>query len=360
MKKRFFTTTALSVAALAVGVMGAMSPTTVQAADFKLTASSSHPPVVPWVKTIQDHVVPESVKRAKALGHEIEWTEAYAGALYNFQNTLEGIADGLGDVGWVGTLWEPNKLPLQNVTFVMPFVTGNVKLAADIQNALHRDIPEMKQAFFDNNQVYLGPQSIDDYVIVSKTPINSVADMKGKKFYAPGASAAWLEGTGAIGVNGGLPVYYNGIQTGVTDGAVVPVTGIVPFKLHEVAPYIVDVGMGGGMTGALTMNKDTFDRLPPELQEMFLELGQEYGDLVAQRVAGFNKASLTKILPGAGATVITLPLEEQKKWADGLPDLAGAWAERMKEKGLPGDQVIKAYMEGVRAAGETPVRNWDQ
>jgi len=114
------------------------------------------------------------------------------------------------------------------------------------------------------------------------------------------------------------------------------------------------------MTGALTMNKDTFDRLPPELQEMFLELGQEYGDLVAQRVAGFNKASLTKILPGAGATVITLPLEEQKKWADGLPDLAGAWAERMKEKGLPGDQVIKAYMEGVRAAGETPVRNWDQ
>ena len=140
----------------------------------------------------------------------------YAGALYNFENTLEGIADGIGDLGWVGTLWEPNKLPLQNVTFVMPFVTGNVKLAADIQNALHRDIPEMKQAFLDNNQIYLGPQSIDDYVIVSKTPINSVADMKGKKFYAPGASAAWLEGTGAIGVNGGLPVYYNGIQTGVT------------------------------------------------------------------------------------------------------------------------------------------------
>ena len=114
------------------------------------------------------------------------------------------------------------------------------------------------------------------------------------------------------------------------------------------------------MTGALTMNKDTFDKLPPELQEMFLQLGQEYGDLVAQRVAGFNKASLTKILPEAGATIITLPLEEQKKWADGLPDLAGAWAARMKEKGLPGEQVIKAYMEGVRAGGETPVRNWDQ
>lgn len=360
MKFKSLSTTALGVAAVAAGVLAALSPVTVKAADFKLTASASHPPVVPWVKTIQDFVVPESVKRAKALGHDIEWTEAYAGALYNFENTLEGIADGLGDLGWVGTLWEPNKLPLQNVTFVMPFVTGNVKLAADIQNALHRDIPAMKEAFLKNNQVYLGPQTIDDYVVISKTPINTLADMKGKKFYAPGASAAWLKGTGAIGVNGGLPVYYNGIQTGVTDGAVVPVTGIVPFKLHEVAPYIVNVGLGGGMTGALTMNKDTFDKLPPELQQMFIDLGQEYGELVSQRVAGFNKASLNKILPEAGATVMTLPLEEQQKWAAGLPDLAGEWSARMTEKGLPGDLVIKTYMESVRAAGETPVRNWDQ
>ena len=67
----------------------------------------------------------ESTKRAKALGHTLKWTEAYAGALYNFKNTLEGIGEGLGDVGWVGSLWEdPNKLPLQNATFYMPFVTG--------------------------------------------------------------------------------------------------------------------------------------------------------------------------------------------------------------------------------------------
>ena len=76
--------------------MVAIAP--VNAAEFKLTASSSHPPVVPWVKTIKDFVVPESTKRAKALGHTLKWTEAYAGALYNFKNTLEGIGEGLGDV----------------------------------------------------------------------------------------------------------------------------------------------------------------------------------------------------------------------------------------------------------------------
>ena len=185
----------IGMATVSFGVLAMVSATPVGAKEFKLTASSSHPPVVPWVATITNFVVPEASKRAKALGHTIKWTEAYAGALYNFKNTLEGIGDGLGDIGWVGTLWEPNKLPLQNVTFSIPFVTGNVQLAAEIENSLHDTIPAMKQAFIRNNQVYLGPQAIDDYVLISKTPITSVADLKGKKFYAPGASSAWLKGS---------------------------------------------------------------------------------------------------------------------------------------------------------------------
>ncbi len=349
------------VLTIAAAVLTAsLSTPSLNAAEFKLTASSSHPPVVPWVKTISDFVVPESTKRAKALGHTLKWTEAYAGALYNFKNTLEGIGDGLGDVGWVGTLWEPNKLPLQNVTFYIPFVTSNVKLTADIQNQLHATIPAMKKAFLKNNQVYLGPQTIDVYVLISKTPVKSLADLKGKKFYAPGASAAWLKGTGAIGVNGGLPVYYNGIKTGVADGAIVPVTGIFPFKLHEAAPYITFVGIGGGMTGALTMNKNTYDKMPSELQKMFHDIGKEYGVLLAKRIAGFHNVSIKKLLPKGGAKISTLPLSEQKKWAAGLPDLAGQWIKRMKAKGQPGEQVLKAYMASVRKAGVKPLRNWDK
>ena len=349
---RFLAVAAALVPAFAVG--------NANAKDFKLTASSSHPPVVPWVAVIKNHVVPEAVKRAKALGHNIKWTEAYAGALYNFQNTLEGIEEGLGDIGWVGTLWEPNKLPLQNATFYMPFVTDSTKIAADLQNEMHNNIPQMKAAFLKHKQVYLGPQTIDDYVLATKKPIKSLDDLKGLKLFAPGASAAWLKGTGAVPVNGGLPIYYNGIKTGVTDGAILPGSSIIPFKLHEVAPHITQVGLGGGITGALTMNKRTYDKLPPELQKMFHELGQEYGEKVALGVAGFHKKSFEVLLPKAGAKVATLPLAEQKKWAALLPDLAGDWAKQISAKGLPANQVIKAYMDGVRKRGGTPLRDWDK
>ncbi len=349
-----------ALAGIAIGGALIAFTSSIHAAEFRLTASSSHPPIVPWVKTIKDYVVPESVKRAKALGHTIKWTEAYAGALYNFKNTLEGIEEGLGDVGWVGTLWEPNKLPLQNATFYTPFVTDDNVIAARVQNEMHDSIPALKQAFLKHNQVYLGPQAIDDYVVITKRPLNSVADLKGRKLYAPGASAKWLENTGAIGVNGGLPVYYNGIKTGIAEGAIVPGTGIVPFKLHEVAPYVTTVGLGGGITGALTMNKRTYDRLPPELQKMFHEIGKGYGELVAKRVAAFKKKSWEVLLPKGGAKLTTFDPAEQAKWAKLLPNLAGEWAKRIEAKGLPAKKVIQSYMDRVRAKGVKPKRNWDK
>ena len=105
-----------------------LAATPALARDYKMTIGSSHPPVLPWTIPLKSLIVAESNKRLKALGtpDTIQWTEAYAGALYDFNNTLEGVGDGLADIGWVGSLWEPAKQPLQNVAYYSPFVTGNL------------------------------------------------------------------------------------------------------------------------------------------------------------------------------------------------------------------------------------------
>lgn len=330
-----------------------------RAAEFDLTASASHPPALPFIGAIKDYVVPESVKRAAAMGHTIRWTEAYSGALYDFKNTLEGIEDGLGDLGWVGTLFEPSKLPLQNVTYFAPFVTSDTKLLTEIGTAINEDIPALQAAWAQHNQVFLGIQVSDAYVLITKRPIKSVEDVKGLKLYAPGGLSRWLEGTGAIGVNGSLPVYYNGIQTGIADGAVVPGTGILPFKLHEVAPFVTDVGFGGTIAGALTMNKTSYDRLPPELQQMFRDLGKDYSRLQEEGTAG-NRIKHFAILAKQGVSISALPRPEQEKWASLVPDIAGEWVKANEAKGLPAGQVLKTYLDDVRDKGGKPLRDWDK
>ena len=55
----------------------------------------------------------------------------------------------------------------------------------------------------------------------------------------------------------------------------------------------------------------------------------------------------------------TLPAAERRKWAEAMPDIAGDWVKANKAKGVPADEVLKAFMDGARSRGGKPLRNWD-
>jgi TRAP-type C4-dicarboxylate transport system substrate-binding protein len=354
-------TRTLVLSAAAAGVALSLGTTAASAKIYKLTAGSSHPPIIPWVAVIKNHVVPQSAARTAAMGKgdSIQWTEAYAGSLYNFKNTLEGVQNGLADVGWVGTLWEPIKMPLMNVSFYAPFVTGDLQTLNSIGQQLHKDVPAMHKAWDKYNQVYLGIQVADTYNLFTKFPVKTVADLKGKKMYGPDALAGWLQGTGAVAVNGGLPTYYNGVKTGVAEGGITITTGMFPFKLHEVGKYITVVDLGGPISGAITMNKDTWNSLPAYMQDIFKKLGTEYSAMQS-KIVGQKAGLFKKLMAKQGAIVTTLPDAERRKWANAMPNIAKEWVDAQEAKGVPARQVMKTFMSSARAAGAKPLRSWDE
>jgi len=327
-----------------------------------LTIAASHTTAVPWVGVLKDHVQPEMNKRLKAAGSDLQinWTEGYGGVLYKFQDTLEAVESGLTDIGWVGTLWEPAKMPLQQIAYNTPFTTDDLVGQLEILNELHDEIPAMKQAWLDRNQVFLGAQGNETYHIFSKDPIRSLDDLKGKKILAPGPAANWLLGTGAVPVDGGLPSYYTQLKTGVADGAIVMVTGAYPFRLYEVAPYMTRVGIGSVFAGGMSINKDTWDDLPKDAQGILRDLGREYTRLHAEEIMRRYSVFLTKMQEENGLTVIDLPAGDKKRWIDGLPNIASDWVKQTGAKGLPAKEVLAAYMEKVRSKLGAPQRNWDQ
>ncbi|MDJ0995560.1 MAG: C4-dicarboxylate TRAP transporter substrate-binding protein [Dinoroseobacter sp.] len=341
---------------IATLVLGALA-TTASAETYNLTMSSSHPTVLPWVGQLSTLVVAESNNRLEAMGSEdrIEWTEAYGGSLYGFKDTLEAVGDGLTDAGWVGTLWEGSKMPLQNVTYFTPFVSDDLVGTLKIMNELHRDVPALREAWEDENVVFLGASGVETYHLFTNFPVNSLADLQGRKIIAPGPSANWIAHLGAVPVDGALPTYYNQIQTGVADGVVVIITGAFPNKHYEVAPYVTLVGLGAHMTGGLGINKDVWEGLSDDVRQVLTELGQEYTVAHAEEVMARYEAFKAK-LPEVGATVTELPEEEIASWADGMPNLAGDWVNANADKGA--GEVLDAYMAAVRDAGLKPRIDW--
>ena len=200
--------------------------------EVRLTIASSHTTGLPWVGVMSTHVVPESNARLEAMGspHRIRWTESYGGSLYKLNHTLEAVEIGLTDIGWVGTLWEPSKMPLQNVAYYAPFVSDDHEMIADLMNDLHEQVPELAEAWTEQNQKFLGASVVDTYHLMTNFEVRSLDDLNGRKILAPGPSAAWLEGTGAVAVDGGLTTYYTQISTGVADGVLTILTGAPPYR----------------------------------------------------------------------------------------------------------------------------------
>ena len=348
---------------IAIGVlaMALLSQSAHAQKTIKMTAFAGHPPVFPWVKLLDDYFIPEVDKRLAAAGGKvkIEWNRAYGGTLVKLGSESTALKDGLGEIGFVSTIFEAPKFPLQNITYYTPFGTDDISIVAKVITSLQNKIPEMKAAWTKNNAVFLGGTGLDAYHLFAKAPIAKLDDLKGLKINAPGPSANWLKDTGAIAVAGTLQTYYNDIQTGVTSGALTFATGGFPAKIYEVAPNITKVNYGAQFGGALAMNKKVLDRLPKDVQKIFLDVGQDYSEKFNALLTSTTNDLMRK-MAAAGAHIREVPPAERKQWASAIPNPAIPWAKDLDAKGLPGTKVLKAYMAEMKANGVEYPRDWSQ
>lgn len=342
-------------------LLGAVLALPVQAQEtIDLTVASSHPLVVPWVGFIKSHFMAKTDEILAETGnYKIEWNEAFGGQLYKANATLSSVEEGITDIGWVFSFLEQAKLPLSQASSNAPFATSNPA----IQLEVHMELLETNEAFLNeweqHNLKVLGLTGTDLYDIYLKEPISGIDDIDGMKISAPGVLGNWLRGTGANAVDGALTTYYTDIQTGVSDGVLTLALGALPIKVYEVAPYINRFDAGGAFSGAVAINRDTWDSLPEEVQNAMIEAGKYYTaehgkDLVERHEAVMNK------MVELGATIVEMPEGELIKWVNKMPDIASDWADPLEERGIPAREFLAAYLDGLRARGETPARDWDK
>lgn len=347
-------------------LLGGVLSTASAQQTIKLTIASSHPTTLPWVGLMSTLFVPEVNKRVAALdkGYRIEWREAYGGQLYKANATLSSVEQGVTDIGWVFHNLEAAKMPLSQFGTVTPFTTDDVRILLDVANEMNEKVPALQKEWDRNNMVFLGATGVDTYHLFTKNPIATYADLKGRKISAPGSIGLWLKGSGAVPVDGSLSSYYTDIQSGVSEGTISIATGILPTKIYEVAPYITTVNIGALYIGGMAMNKDSYAKLPPEVQKVVKDVGKAYskalGDTLMQR---YESALKTMVEVGAkqapSVRIASMSAGEREKWVSSMPNLATDWVKANASKG-PARDIVKAYMDALRARGVNPARNWDK
>lgn len=240
-------------------------------------------------------------------------------------------------------------------------VAPDARAVAQAVDEIAKEFPTMQNEFAAQNQVYLATGVVlDTYQVFSKTPVSSLADLENKKIAGAGMNLRYLEGIdGAAGVRGGLTDFYNMVQTGLVDAAMLWPESAATFKIAEVAPYMIKADLGAVNSKTITVNKQYWDGLPDEVKDVLLEVAVLYRDHVAGIAMDRAQASRDAFVAGGG-TIVEMDPAERKAWAMAMPNIAQEWAAGLDAKGEPGTEMLNAYLGKLEAAGYTGVRDWTQ
>lgn len=328
---------------------------------IQLTAIDGYAPTASWVRVFISYYMPEVDRRLAETGnYRIKWNKAFGGTIAKTRGVLEALKYDLADIGIVTTPFHPDKVPFYNLGYVTPFVTTDIGLVARTISELVDRYPEVKRIWDKHNQVYITTTGmIDTYQLWLAEKPESLQDLKGVKIGGVGLNLRYLEGLEATGITSSLNDWYNSIGTGLMQGVVAWSEAVIAYKLYEVAPYMVDVRLGAVTSMVVNINRRTYDRLPDEVRNVLVETAKDYRDVLAQDTDEQGQRSRDEY-ERLGGTIISLTEEERRQWAARLPNLAQEWAEDMERRGLPGHQILKDYMDIMRANNQPIMRHWDR
>lgn len=257
------------------------------------------------------------------------------------------VRDGVVDLIWTVNGYTPGVFQRVEV-FELPFIHTNNIVATNLamgelyEKYLADDFKGMKPMFL---HVHAGQaiQMVDQ-------PVNSPADLEGKKIRIPTRTGAWvLEALGANPVGMPVPELPQALSKKVVDGALIPWEIIPALKLQDLTNYQIELKNKtrlGTTTFQVSMNQDRWDSLPDDLKQVFIDnSGPEWLKEVGEIWAATDDAGL-EVAKKAGNTYIELDETQTEAFREKLEPVVDRWIEDVTAKGIDG----KALVEAARAA----------
>lgn len=248
----------------------------------------------------------------------------YSGEGVGTAGLLGAVKSGLITMGAPFQSMHAGELPAGVVEIGLPGGTDDpAKL-----NALFHDQGwdvVLKKAYGSQGMVWLEPYIQPPVYIITKNPINSVADFKGMKIRAPGAYGKFLRNLEASPVSLAWSEIYTSLATGVIDGSIG--SNMIDHRdgNHvEVAKYMYRLPLAGAQVLPIVVNRSAWKKLPEDLQAVV----QKATEMHAQSQLTKSKIWETEAVAEMEAKGLLWSPEasdaDKKAWADAG---AGLWDE---------------------------------
>jgi TRAP-type C4-dicarboxylate transport system substrate-binding protein len=170
----------------------------------------------------------------------------------------------------------------------------------------------------------------------------SMDDLKGLRLRAPSAAQAkQIQFMGAVPIAAPITEVYPGLERGTMDGAMVPFTTILDFRLGEVARgFTISGPIFGRSVFLIAMNQKKYDSLSPTARAAIDKLSGRALSRKATEVYIKRAEEAVKSVRGK-ADVVEFSKAEQDRISKTLRPIIDEWIKESEAKGIPARDMLK-------------------
>lgn len=327
------------------------APPTIE--SMKLVWASAFSPVS--MQTLRDKFFIDYVteETGGAITFETHWGASMAEPAGHLELVRKGIVDMISGC----PMYNPGFFPTNGIPFIFPFGPTEPSISITALRQLFEEFPQAVATFEAQNIKVLSIGVWQHYNLLSKTPIRTLADLKGKKIALGGVQVAWAEPAGAVGIMSPIGQRYTQYQQGLIDCDIISATSQVDTSVYEQAKYLTIIDIGSFADEDIMINLKLFNSLSPEVQKILVEAGLAAESYMAGLANKLN-ADAIATMEQHGVTVFEMSAEDRLKWVEACPDFPADKAKIMEDAGLPGFDMIKRYQELCAEQGFKWPRQW--
>jgi TRAP-type C4-dicarboxylate transport system substrate-binding protein len=243
---------------------------------------------------------------------KVKFDRFMGGALGGTLEQLDLVASGAVDIIHLHVDQFPQQLPLHKVLNSEQFVPAEQALAN--VTTVTEKIPETK-ALLDAEQQKNNIKILSWHVqgvtgITTGFPARSLADLKGKKMNVITSFQRKVFDEFEISpVNVQIPELYESLSRGVIDAIFMASAGVVPLKWYEVGKAHLVLGDNFAISQPITVNLDTWNRLPADVRQAFIEASRETA-LWSIEEDRRNLEKAYEMFEASDVDIVTVPKEE--------------------------------------------------
>lgn len=246
--------------AVAVVVSMIISVSTAEAKIYRFVSNAPE-------NTMRGHIEDLYLREVERLSDgEIKIQRFWAQSLVKGKEILKSVQDGVADFGFINPAYYPKRLLLLNGIMLAEQGPSSSENMIAAYRDIYNQVPGIKDELSKYKQRMVFMYTGTPYSFISKTPLKSTDDLKGKKARSSSRfKMADFQALGATPVSVAWPECYMALQTGTIDTVLTNVDAQDRGKLYEVAPNLwVWDHMWLAMPFLVTINDKSYKKLSPK------------------------------------------------------------------------------------------------